>query len=194
MSDDERTARLRADAARNAGQIRVAAIDVFRRHGLGVPLKEIAAAAAVSKATIYNRFDGRDGLVDAVIDELIAPDFFGAISRARRYADPWERVVSYVRDHRDLQYREPVFLDVILAEYPNSPRFNAICAAAQEIAESLIEDGHRAGVVRSDFTVGDLHHATVANALVLRHLPKPLRDDYDRRTRFFLDNLCPVRR
>lgn len=194
MPDDERVAGLRADAARNAGQIRVAAIDAFRRHGLGVPLKEIAAAAEVSKATIYNRFEGRDGLVDAVIDELITPDFFGAISRARACADPWERVVGYVREHRDLQYREPVFLDVILADYPNSPRFTAICAAAQDIATSLIEDGHRARAVRSDFTVGDFHHATVANALALRHMAKPPREDYDRRTRFFLDTLRPVAR
>ncbi|WP_063043357.1 TetR/AcrR family transcriptional regulator [Nocardia pseudovaccinii] len=192
MSEDEHSVRLRADAARNTEQIRTAAIDAFRQRGLGVPLKEIATAASVSKATIYNRFEGRDGLVDAVIDELIAPEFFGAISRARGCADPWAGICSYVRDHRDLQYREPVFLDIILADYPNSPRFTAMCDAAMDIAKTLVAEGHRAGVVRGDFTVEDFHYATVSNALMLRHWPTQARDDYDRRTRFFLESLRTV--
>jgi len=39
------------------------------------------------------------------------------------------------------------------------------------------------------FTVEDLYYSDVANGLALRELPKPSREDYDRRTRFFLDSL-----
>lgn len=46
-------------------------------------------------------------------------------------------------------------------------------------------------MLRSDFTAEDLYWADVANGLALRSLPKPPREDYDRRTRFFRDSLRP---
>ena len=44
-------------------------------------------------------------------------------------------------------------------------------------------------MLRADFTAGDLYYADVANGLALRDLPKPNREDYDRRSRFLLDSL-----
>src|ERR1700761_800275 len=81
---------LRADAARNVAQIRAAAIAAFHGRGLGTPLEEIAAAAGVSKATIYNRFGGRQGLIDAVIEELVAAQMYAIMDKAQRVEDPWE--------------------------------------------------------------------------------------------------------
>lgn len=63
---------LRADARRNSEQIRAAAIGAFRGQGLTVPMEEVAKAAGVSKATIFNRFGGRIGLIEAVIEEVVA--------------------------------------------------------------------------------------------------------------------------
>src|SRR5215813_2303350 len=80
---------LRSDAARNVAQIRAAAIAAFRGRGLSTPLEEIAAAAGVSKATIYNRFGGRHGLIDAVIGELVATEMHAIMDKARQGADPW---------------------------------------------------------------------------------------------------------
>ncbi|HEY1488191.1 MAG TPA: helix-turn-helix domain-containing protein, partial [Micromonosporaceae bacterium] len=81
---------LRADAARNVAQIRAAAIDAFRGRGLDTPLEEIAAAAGVSKATIYNRFGGRDGLIDAVIGDLVATELYAIMEWALGIEDPWQ--------------------------------------------------------------------------------------------------------
>src|SRR5204862_44607 len=50
---------------------------------------------------------------------------------------------------------------------------------------------HDAGVLRRDFTADDLYYADVANGLALLAEPKPSREDYDRRTRFFLESLRP---
>jgi hypothetical protein len=44
-------------------------------------------------------------------------------------------------------------------------------------------------MLRRDFTAGDLYYADVANGLALRELPKPSREDYDRRTHLLLDSL-----
>jgi AcrR family transcriptional regulator len=182
---------LRADAARNVSQIRAAAIAAFRGRGLSTPLEQIAAAAGVSKGTIYTRFGGREGLIDAVIGELVAAEMYAIMDKAQRAHDPWDRIVTYVTDRRDLQYREPAFTDALLMAYPDSPQLVALARKATEVTEELVRQGHAAGVVRSDFTAGDLYYADIANGLALRAAIKPSRADYDRRTRFFLDGLRP---
>ncbi len=182
---------LRADAARNVAQIRSAAIAAFHGRGLSTPLEEIAAAAGVSKATIYNRFGGRQGLIDAVIGELVAAELAAIIERARRVEDPWESISGYVADRRELQFTEPAFTDALLMAYPGSRQLAALAEAATDATDELVRRGHDAGVLRRDFTSEDLYYADVANGLALRTLPKPSREDYDRRTRFFLDSLRP---
>lgn len=180
---------LRADAARNVAQIRSAAIAAFHGRGLSTPLEQIATAAGVSKATIYNRFGGRQGLIDAVIGELVAAEMYAVMDKARRVEDPWESIATYVTDRRDLQFREPAFTDALLMAYPESRQLVALAEAATVTTEELLRRGHAAGVVRRDFTAGDLYYADVANGLALRDLPTPSRADYDRRTRFFLDGI-----
>lgn len=180
---------LRADAARNVAQIRAAAIDAFRGRGLDTPLEEIAAAAGVSKATIYNRFGGRDGLIDAVIGDLVATELYAIMEWALGIEDPWKSIRRCIYSRRDLQYREPAFTDALLMAYPNSPQLVALGNAATEATEKLFLRGHDAGVLRADVTVGDLYYADIANGLALRQLGKPDRADYDRRTAQFTDGL-----
>lgn len=182
---------LRADAVRNVAQIRAAAIAAFHGRGLGTSLEEIAAAAGVSKATIYNRFGGREGLIDAVIGELVATGVHAAVDRAAAIEDPWEAVAAYLTDRRDLLYREPAFTDALLMAYPDSKQLVALASSATNASRRLLRRGHAAGVVRADFTVDDLYHADVATGLALRELPRPSRRDYDRRTRFLLDSIRP---
>jgi AcrR family transcriptional regulator len=180
---------LRADAARNVAQIRSAAIAAFHGRGLSTPLEEIAAAAGVSKATIYNRFGGRDGLIDAVIGELVATEMRAIMDKARHETDPWPSIAGYVSDRRDLQFREPAFTDALLMTHPESRQLAALANAATDATIELVRRGHDAGVLRRDFTAGDLYYADIANGLALRALPRPSREDYDRRTGFFLDSL-----
>jgi AcrR family transcriptional regulator len=196
LSGDQEAARvpgtpLRADAARNVAQIRAAAIAAFHGRGLDTPLEQIAAAAGVSKATIYNRFGGRAGLIDAVIEKLVAAEMHAIMDKALQVADPWQAIATYVTDRRDLQYREPAFTDALLMTYPESGQLAAIATAAIGMTTSLVQRSHDAGVIHRDFTAADLYYADVANGLALRKLPRPARQDYDRRTRFFLDSLRP---
>ena len=100
-------------------------------------------------------------------------------------------IASYVTDRRDLQYREPAFTDALLMAYAESEQLAAIATAAIDMTVGLIQRCHDAGAIRPDFTAADLHYADVANGLALRKLPRPARQDYDRRTRFFLDSLRP---
>ena len=182
---------LRADATRNVAQIRAAALDAFHGRGLATPLEEIAKIAGVSKATIYNRFGGRDGLIDAVIGELVAAELYAIMEKAQQVEDPWECVATYVSGRRDLQYREPAFTDTLRGAYPQSPNLIALANKATDVTTALLRRAHKAGVVRRDFTAADLYYADVANGLALASMPKPARKDYDRRTGFFLDSMRP---
>jgi AcrR family transcriptional regulator len=182
---------LRADAARNVAQIRAAAITAFHGRGLDTPLEQIAAAAGVSKGTIYARFGGRAGLIDAVIGELVAAQMYAIIDKVQQMHDPWERIATYVTDRRQLQYREPAFTDTLLMTYPDSPQLVALANKATAATEDLLGRGRAARVIKPDFTTGDLYYADVANGLALRTAARPGPSDYDRRTRFFLDSIRP---
>ena len=182
----------RADAVRNAALIRAAALDAFRGRGLATPLAQIATGAGVSKATIYNHFGGRQGLIDAVIEELVANELYAAMDAARAEPDPWLRIVGWVQARRDLQYREPAFTDTMMAAYPGSTLLVGLAQAVTELTDLIVESGHEAGVLRPDLTASDLFWADVANGLALREMRKPRREDYDRRTRQFIDSLRPA--
>ncbi|MDT0378505.1 TetR/AcrR family transcriptional regulator [Streptomyces sp. DSM 42041] len=180
---------LRADARRNARQIRSAAIGAFRGQGLTVPLEEVAKAAGVSKATIFNRFGGRIGLIEAVIEEVVARELFAVIDHARALDDPGERIGYYLTALRDLQYRQPAFNDVLLQTYPHARQLMEICRAGGEANEEIVAAARASGALRPEFTAGDLHALVVDNALALKYGERPPRDDYDRRTGYLLDGI-----
>ncbi|GCD40695.1 TetR/AcrR family transcriptional regulator [Streptomyces paromomycinus] len=181
--------RLRADARRNSEQIRAAAIGAFQGRGLTVPLEDVAKAAGVSKATIFNRFGGRIGLIEAVIEEVVATELFAVIDRARTIADAGERTAYYLTALRDLQYRQPAVNDVLLQTYPHSQQLMEICRAGSEANTEIVAAARAGGAVRPEFTAGDLHALVVDTALALKHGQRPPRDEYDRRTTYLLDGI-----
>jgi hypothetical protein len=126
-----------------------------------------------------------------VIGKLVAAEMYAIMDKAVQVADPWQAIATYVSDRRDLQYREPAFTDALLMTYPDSGELARIATAAIDMTTSLVQRCHEAGVIHRDFTAEDLYYADVANGLALRRLPRPAREDYDRRIRFFLDSLRP---
>lgn len=181
---------LRADARRNVDRIRVAAVQVFGEQGVSVPLEDVAAAAAVSKATIFNRFGGRAGLIDAVLDDVVATELRGVIDDARSVARVDERICFYVGAIRDLQYRRPAVNDVLLQEFPESEQLMALCHVAGAFHDDLVAAGHAAGVLAEGCTPGDFHALALDNARALKYGGRPPRVDYDRRTAFVLGGIC----
>lgn len=190
MASNERSPALRSDARRNVDRIRVAAVKVFREQGFSAPLEEVAEAAHVSKATIFNRLGGRVGLIDAVIDDVVAAELRGVIDEARSVAEVRERICSYVSALRDLQYRLPAANDVLLQEFPDSEQLMALCHVGGAFHDDLVAEGHAAGVLVPGFVPRDFQALTLDNALALKHGSRPSRADYDRRTAFVLGGIC----
>lgn len=181
---------LRMDARRNIERIRAAAIDVFRIEGLSAPLENIADAAEVSKATIFNRFGGRIGLIDAVIEEVVATQLEGIIDDARSVSSIGERIRFYVGAIRDLQYRLPAVNDVLLQAFPDSEPLMELCRVGGGFHEELVEEGRATGALAEGVIPGDFQAMTVGNSLALKFGTRPSRTDYDRRTGFVLDGIC----
>lgn len=190
MSKARSSPTLRTDARRNVDRIRGAAVAVFRAQGLSAPLEDVAAAAQVSKATIFNRFGGRVGLIDAVIGDVVAAELRSVIDDARAVVGVLERVHAYIGAIRDLQYRLPAVNDVLLQEYPDSEELMALCHVAGEFHGALVEQGRAAGVLAEGFTPCDFQALSIDNALALKHGARPSRADYDRRTAYVLGGIC----
>jgi AcrR family transcriptional regulator len=181
--------RLRADARRNVEGIRTAALDVFRAHGLNSPLDEVARAAGVSKGTIYHRFGGRQGLIDAVVEELVAERIDGIIASVTDIADPVERFEGYLRQIWLLQYDEPAANDVLLRALPASGPVNALCERASAFAGGLLADAQATGKIRDDLTPDDVYQLIWERGIIARACEQQPRDGYGRRCEYTLRGL-----
>lgn len=181
--------RLRADAQRNVEGIRRAALDVFRTGGLGTPLEEVARAAGVSKGTIYHRFGGRQGLIDAVVEDLVAERITGIIASVEAIADPVERFESYLRQIWLLQYDEPSANDVLLRALPGSEPVNTLCEHASEVAGRLLADAQATGCIRGDLTPEDVYLLIWERGIIARACAQQPRDGYSRRLEYTLGGL-----
>jgi AcrR family transcriptional regulator len=179
---------LRADARRNVEKVMKAAAEAFARDGLDVPLEEIARSAGVRAGTIYNRFGGREGLLDAVVADVAAGWLRAVIDRATGQDTPWSRFAAFVEGMCEEQAADPVFNDVFSRRYPDAPRLQAVCGESQAFGAGLIRDAQSSGTLRLGFSTSDLERIFSVIAYLVR--TRPAGDDGWRRTlQFTLDGL-----
>ncbi|WP_243437759.1 helix-turn-helix domain-containing protein [Streptomyces sp. FH025] len=86
--------RLRRDAQRNRDLLLAAARDMFSRHGLDVPLDQIAKEAGVGNATLYRHFPTREALIAEVFADAGA-GLAGAGEEALAAEDAWTGLERY---------------------------------------------------------------------------------------------------
>jgi AcrR family transcriptional regulator len=181
--------RLRADARRNVEGIRRAALDVFRTGGLTTPMDEVARVAGVSKGTIYHRFGSRRGLIDAVVNELVAEQFRQIIEAVEALDGPLVRFEEYLVRTWLLQYDEPAANDVLMRALPESEPLTTLCDRACGFGRRLLEEAQAAGVIRADLTPDDLTYLVLERGVIARACENQSRADYRRRLGFVLSGL-----
>jgi AcrR family transcriptional regulator len=179
---------LRADARRNVEKVMEAAAEAFARDGLDVPLEDIARSAGVRAGTIYNRFGGREGLLDAVVADVAAGWLRAVIDRASGQDTAWGRFAAFVQGMCEEQAADPVFNDVFSRRYPDAPDLRAVCDQSLAFGAELIRDAQSSGTLRPGFSAGDLARIFSVNSYLVRD--RPAGDDGWRRTlQFTLDGL-----
>jgi AcrR family transcriptional regulator len=179
---------MRADARRNMEKVMQAAAEAFAAGGLDVPLEDIARSAGVRAGTIYNRFGGREGLLDAVVADVAATWLRAVIDRATGQDTAWGKFTAFVEGMCEEQAAEPVFNDVFSRRYPDAPALQAVCDQSLAFGAELIRDAQSCGTLRPGFSASDLARIFAVNAYLVRE--RPAGDDGWRRTlQFTLDGL-----
>ncbi|MBS1890523.1 MAG: TetR/AcrR family transcriptional regulator [Actinobacteria bacterium] len=146
---------LRRDAAENRKRLLDAAREVFAEEGLEATMDEVAARAGLGVGTAYRRFANKDDLLEALFRERIG-ELEEIMDRADRFEDPWQGILSYLRETvaltagdrglRELMLSPPEGLDFIdEARLRLGPRIDDLVARAD-----------RAGALRQGIGSSDL--------------------------------------
>jgi AcrR family transcriptional regulator len=146
----------RRDARDNAAKLRAAALDRFLAAGLDVSLYEIAKAAGVSIGTLYNHFGCREGLIDAVIPEVVGARLRALTAETMARPTARDRLTAFVTGMIDLLHDDPALNDAILRRFPDAVALLGICAASTELGRTLVRDAHREGSLSRAFTEDDM--------------------------------------
>ncbi len=158
---------MRADARRNVERIRAAAAEVFAEHGLEASLEEVARRAGVSPGTIYHRFGGREGLIDAAVADLAAENLERALATVHG-STAWERFASYIVAIGEVQAATPHVNAAVVARFPEATELRAVHERAVATGVELMRAAQAEGSLRPDAEPEDIANLIWLNAQALR--------------------------
>ena len=140
-----------------------AAMELFAEDGYDkVSIRQIAAAAGVNSSMISYYFNGKSGLYEAVIKELLQ-NFDGFMGTLREEAiDPREGLKMYVKTISGMHYKyPPSFIKLVYRELVNPSEVFETVAIARfrnnfALLRSLFERGKQEGLFRKDLDSGKM--------------------------------------
>ncbi|MEU4117227.1 helix-turn-helix domain-containing protein [Kitasatospora sp. NPDC028055] len=147
--------RLRRDAQRNRDQLLAAAREMFSRHGLDVPLDQIAKEAGVGNATLYRHFPTREALIAEVFADAGA-----GLAEAGREAlaaeDAWTGLEGYFERIFALVAADRGINDLVTQAIPVIPGMIEISRGHAATVGTLIARAQEQGTMRRDVVTMDL--------------------------------------
>lgn len=163
---------VREDHIRNHENLLNAALSLFDKRGIEVPLREIAEHASISQASMFRHFAGRDQLIVELYDRA-STDLSNRLITA----------MTAARDEGAARRLDALFTTVVdtVTEHPSYGRLAAQGATlnpdratdpalVEELAR-LITDAQDAGLLASDITGFDLVIAPMLVGGMLTHSP-----------------------
>jgi TetR/AcrR family transcriptional regulator len=113
----------RAQPEQSRAAILKAAVTEFAREGVaGARTDAIARSAGVNKALLYYYFKDKEGLYQAVLDEVFSGVRIAIQGALEQNLPPRERLTAYVRAHFDYIASKPLFPRIVQAEFLRSYR------------------------------------------------------------------------
>ena len=157
---------LRVDAQRNRDKLLAAAAEVFAASGVEGSLEDVARRAGVGVGTLYRHFPTRDALVEAVyrreVDLLCdaASALLSELPADEALAEWMRRFVGHVATKRGMA---TALKSMVAAD---AQLFDHCRANMHAAAQSLLDEGARGGLIRSDVSAADLMRAMSGICLV----------------------------
>ncbi|MFE2724787.1 TetR/AcrR family transcriptional regulator [Kitasatospora sp. NPDC059327] len=147
--------RLRRDAQRNRDLLLAAARELFSRHGLDVPLDQIAKEAGVGNATLYRHFPTREALVGEVFAD--AATLIGdAAQEALAAEDAWAAIERYFERIFELVAADRGINDLVTQAIPSTPAMTGISRQNAVTVGTLVARAQEQGTMRPDVVTMDL--------------------------------------
>ncbi|WBB69042.1 TetR/AcrR family transcriptional regulator [Micromonospora sp. WMMD812] len=145
---------LRRDAQRNRDAVLAAASDAFARHGLDVPLEQVARNAGVAIGTLYRHFPTRLDLIEAAFTAKLRA-WIAAGERAAGAPDPWAGFREYLEAMCELQADDRGLSDLASMRLPLSDDVESQLAQIYELGKTIMERAQEQGTVRADLRPQD---------------------------------------
>ena len=143
--------RTRTPSAGIEGALRASAADILESEGPdGLSVRRIAAAAGVAPMGVYNHFESKFGIVEALFIQGF--ELLGAEMQAMaQLADPFEALLEGARRYRALALAPPMAYQVMfLRAVPGfQPSIGALgqCTGTFDSLVAAVERAMRAGVI-----------------------------------------------
>lgn len=135
------------------------AIELFMRHGIvSVTMDDLAEAAGMSKKTVYQYFDNKGILVEAVVDRLIGESESIIRSNIAESDNPVQQLVLQQVLFKHLIALRYLFNDLMLKRYPRALRalHEFKSNYLKKVIESNLSDGIAMGLYRPGLDVAGI--------------------------------------
>lgn len=151
---------LRADARANREKVLDAARAAFEEVGPDVNLREIARRAGVGPGTIHRHFPTKEALFGAIITARFA-ELTELARRLRTGHEPGDAFFALVRATVEHAARNRS-LSAAFGSAEGGPEMRAAGAEMEAELGRLLADAQRAGAVRDDVDLADVHAVLTA--------------------------------
>jgi AcrR family transcriptional regulator len=143
---------MRADAVRNRERVLVAAREAFARHGLGVPIDDIARAAGVGAGTVHRHFPTKEALFAAVLADRVE-----SLTRTARSHQDGEGLFRFIAGFAEYGAGNRALAEAVArGGVEVDAELGARSAELKQAMAELLRRAQDAGTARPDITPDDL--------------------------------------